>query len=264
MKADHLRNETLWNISKERLCEIITFAPGILTTPASTTEQLWSYLDKDLKMDNDLIRSFIKNYPGYLRVNKETLALKVEYVVISEILLMASRSDLLVPNININKQYENKMKDTKLNVLRKLFTSMASKILEKSGMAFTCSLERIESRLLFVLNTKICPNLVDEENNDGDETQHPDAQFMVNTLTLKQGKPMWLLNKSQGSFEDHDPHIDGISFLKSVLSYERIVELLDEWEQINISGMLSSLPAPPSYCFLYTESKFKKWITKKK
>ena len=51
-------------------------------------------------MDNDSIREFIDDYPGYLRVNKETLALKIDYIVISEILLMAYRSNLLDYDIN--------------------------------------------------------------------------------------------------------------------------------------------------------------------
>jgi len=257
VKVDHLRNDTIWNISNERLCEIIKFAPGILTTPASTTEQLWSYLDEDLRMDNNLIRAFIDDYPGFLRVNKETLALKVEYVVISEILLMACRSDVL--ESDMNEQFENEMRDVKLNLLRNLFTSMAAKILAKSGMAFTCSLERLQSRLLFVSNSKICPNLVsNDEDDNGEVIEHPNAKLVINILSLKKDKPMWLSNNLNCNIDD--PHINGIMLLTSILSYESVLELVKEWEQIDRTGQLSSLPAPPSYCFLYTESKFNKWL----
>lgn len=256
MKVDHLRNDTLWNISNERLCEMITFAPGILTTPASTTEQLWTYLDNHLEMDNELIRALIDDYPGFLRVNKETLALKVEYVVISELMLMASRSNLL----DIKVKYENDdQRDVKMSLIKKLFNSMASKILAKAGMAFTCSLERLQSRLLYVANTKICPNLVSSDEDDIGDI-HPDAEFITKALSLRNGAPIWAKPKVANSLEIHDPHIDGIIHLTSILSYESILELTEEWEKINRTGLLSSLPAPPSYCFLYTETKFNKWL----
>lgn len=208
-------------------------------------------------MDNNLIREFIDNYPGFLRVNKQTLALKVEYVVISEILLMACRSDVL--ESDVNEQYENEMLDVKVNLLRKLFTSMAARILVKSGMAFTCSLERLQSRLLFVSSTKICPNLVNnDEDDNGEVIEHSNAKLVMNTLSLKKDKPMWLSNNL--NFNIDDPHINGIMLLTSILSYESVLELVKEWEQIDRTGQLSSLPAPPSYCFLYTESKFNKWL----
>lgn len=261
VKVDHLRDETLWNISNERLCEIITFAPGILTTPASTTEQLWTYLNKDLGMDDELIRALIDDYPGFLRVNKETIALKVEYVVVSEMLLMASRSNLLGVKEGVKEVHgRDDKRDVKMSLIKKIFNSMASKILTKAGMAFTCSLERLQSRLQYVSNTKICPNFVNSDEDSGDIQQHPDAGFITNALSLKKGAPMWIKPKVENSFDIDDPHIDGIMFLTSILSYESVLELIEEWEKIDRNGLLSSLPAPPLYCFLYSETKFNKWL----
>jgi len=212
-------------------------------------------------MDNDSIREFIDDYPGYLRVNKETLALKIDYIVISEILLMAYRSNLL--DYDIDKNYENNMNDLKISILDKLFKSMARRILEKSGLAFTCSMERLQSRLLFISKKDIYRNNNNDDNNNNNEDnniQHSYANLLSNSITLKEGIPIWHKKKTSTFYEIENHHIDGITFLSSILTYENILFLKEEWEQILSKSLMSLLPAPPLHSFLYSETKFNKWL----
>ena len=219
-------------------------------------------------MDNDSIRKFIDDYPGYLRVNKETLAVKIDYIVISEILLMAYRSNLLGSNIN-----ENNTNDKKISLLSKLFKSMARRMLEKSGLAFTCSMERLQSRLLFILKKELyikneVNNINDDDNNEeeetGDEIQQLYANFLSNSITLNKGIPMWNKNNTNTIDNCESSHIDGINFLASLLTYDDILLLKEEWENIIRKSQLSLLPAPPLHSFLYTETKFSNWLSSRR
>lgn len=212
-------------------------------------------------MDNDSIRKFIDDYPGYLRVNKETLAVKIDYIVISEILLMAYRSNLLALNIN-----ENDTNDKKISLLSKLFKSMARRMLEKSGLAFTCSMERLQSRLLFISKKIVHAKNSDDNCNDYEEevaheVQHPYENFISDSITLKEGAPMWhKSNETSIFYEIENPHIEGITFLASILTDESILLLKEEWEQVLSKSLMSLLPAPPLHSFLYSETKFNNWL----
>ena len=212
-------------------------------------------------MDNDSIREFIDVYPGYLRVNKETLALKIDYIVVSELLLMAYRLDLIGPD-NINKKYENDKIEMKISLVGELFKSMARRMLEKSGLAFTCSMERLQSRLLFISKKDIYRNNNNDDNNNNEDNniQHSYANFLSNSITLKEGIPIWHKKNTSTFYEIENHHIDGITFLSSILTYENILFLKEEWEQILSKSLMSLLPAPPLHSFLYSETKFNKWL----
>lgn len=142
-KMNHMLDETSWGLSRDRLSDLIQRAPSILTTPATTTQQLWDYLHLQLHLSKDDCQDIVRKYPNLLRVNVKSLGPKLCSLALAELALLAKQHSLA-----LCEPTKSPAADTTFQkIAQQLYSQVAAALLKRAPVALTCSLDRIEARM---------------------------------------------------------------------------------------------------------------------
>ena len=154
-KIDHMTDSNAWRISAEDLKHLVLIAPTILTTPRTTTEGLYRYLDEVLGFSPSAVAIFIRKYPGFLRVNPRTVERNVDYLVLCELVLIFFMNNVLPIDTSgvysscgdHNGSGEIERSTILSENIRALYRDLGGQLLLTAGLSCTCSLERIADRV---------------------------------------------------------------------------------------------------------------------
>jgi hypothetical protein len=167
-KRAHL--EEVWGLNQTSVRDLVLTHPTILTTPVETTAGLFNYLSKELGMTPAAVRSCVLQYPGFLRTNPLSLAQKLEYLVVFEVVLKAlmlllkhkgeasRQADVrdcnTSPLCKEEEEEEEEENEELIEAVETVLIKVATSVVLHIRIALTFSRTRIANRLTLAASSK--------------------------------------------------------------------------------------------------------------
>ena len=186
-KIAQLLDDNSWGLSRERLASVIQRAPSVLTTPAATTRGVWELMHDQLGLSKTECQDVVRKFPNLLRVNQQSLQRKLCGLTLAELDLIAQKLSLglghshstaspalssneeagqstsqptSIPHSSaaaaskpkktpkVKQQQQQQGFDAEAEAeAEMLYRNVAGALLQRTPVALTCSLQRIEERM---------------------------------------------------------------------------------------------------------------------